>query len=99
MSSLVLKLKASEAALTTNNTVSNSITTCSSGRLARLFNSNSSTVFVATLASANSANLNQTTIYGTISVPAATEVFISKAATDTIVGNAAILATSVAIIG
>jgi len=95
----VVKLKSFEAALSTNNTVSNTLTTVNFGRLARLYNSNTTTAFVVTVSSANTANLNQSTAYANITMPPSTTLFIAKAPTDFVNGNVAILATSVSFLG
>lgn len=97
MTDLILKIKANEVALTTNNTVANSITTISSSKLVRLVNSNTTTVMVVTLLSANAANLNQTTQYANLTMAPSATLIVRKNSTDFINGNAAILATPIAL--
>lgn len=95
MASIVLKIKSNEAALTVNNTVSNSLTTISLGTVVRLYNSNTTTPMVATLYSSNSANLNQSFQYANVTIPPSADLIIRKTSTDKVNGNAAILATMV----
>lgn len=99
MGDRILKFKSFETALSQNVTVSNSITTISSGKIVRLYNSNLTTIMVATISSANVANLNQTFAYANVTIGPAQELYIYKAATDFVNGNAALLATSVANFG
>lgn len=96
---VVLKLKSNEAALSTNNTVSNTITTANFGTCIRLLNSNTTTPFVVTLSSANTANLNQTFQYANVTLSPSAELIIRKVSTDMVNGNAAILAVSVTSLG
>lgn len=95
----VLKFKANETALSTNNTVSNTITTVNFGTAIRLFNSSNSASFTVTLSSANSANLNQSFQYANVTIAPLRDVIVRKNSTDFVNGNAAILATSVVVYG
>lgn len=95
----VIKLKGFEVPLGANVTVSNTTTTVGFGRYVRLINTNTTIPLAATLLSANSANLNQTTAYANVTIPPSTVLLITKASTDFVTGNASILAVNISVVG
>jgi hypothetical protein len=99
MTDRIIKLKGGEFALTVNNTVSNSLTTISSGALVRLFNSNTTTPFQASVYAANVANIQQGILYANVTIAPLQDIFVYKVPTDMVNGNAQILAVSVAFEG
>jgi hypothetical protein len=96
---LVLKIKSTEVPVGSNNTVSNTTTTVRFGTLVRIINANTTAVpAVVELRSANSANLNQTTLYASFSLGALESIVVRKTSTDFVTSSAAnILATSVSL--
>lgn len=95
--SVVLKIKSTEVALGANITVSNTTTTIGFGTMVRINNSNTTTAFVAELRSANSANLNQTTLYANLTIEPMSSVIVRKTSTDFVTGNASLRAVSVSL--
>lgn len=110
MSDRIIKLKSPQIALQANNTVSNNMTTIASGSCVRLFNSHASVNLLVTVYAANAgviamdgtvsgANLNQLTAYANVTIGFNQELFLYKSPTDSLTGNANILASSIAFQG